>query len=196
MSFDWFVLFHDSLNLAVVLVIAALGGLLQMRAGTVNIAIEGQLIIGALAGFVCSAHFESFWLGIAGAAVFGALAGAVVTAVIVFLKGNEILVGLGFNVLVTGSIGYVLKSVMGISGTLMDTNVVQIPQVDAVPDTWPTWIQFFLNGHDALYYVSIALLITLPVFLSRTRAGLRLRAVGHSLPISRSEEHTSELQSH
>lgn len=51
MSFDLLVLLQDTLNLSVVLVIAAIGGLLQMRSGVVNIAIEGQLIIGALAGF-------------------------------------------------------------------------------------------------------------------------------------------------
>ena len=184
MSFDWLVLFSDSLNLSVVLVLAALGGLLQMRSGIVNIAIEGQLVIGALAGFIVSAHFESFWLGILGAAIAGAIAGTAVTAVIVYLRGNEILVGLGFNVLAVGAIGYVLKSVLGVSGTMSDPNVVQIPHVDAVSEEWPSALTALLNGHDVLYFVAVTLLIALQLLLSRTRIGLRIRAVGLSAPIS------------
>lgn len=184
MSLDWLVLFHDSLNLSVVLVLAALGGLLQMRAGIVNIGIEGQMVVGALAGFAISAHFQSFGLGILAAGFFGAMAGAFTTSLIVLLKGNEILVGLGFNVLVTGGIGYVLKSVLNISGTLSDPNVVQIPLLDVVPEEWPSWITLLVNGHDVLYWVSLALLVLMPVYLYRTRSGLRLRSVGLSLPIS------------
>lgn len=180
MSFDWFILFQDSLNLSVVLVIAALGGLLQMRSGIVNIAIEGQILIGALAGFACSVYFESFWLGIAGAAAAGFLAGLAVTAVIVYLRGNEILVGLGFNVLTVGAIGYVLKSVLEISGTISDPRVVQIPRVDLVSEESPRILILFLNGHTLLYFVAIALLVILQILLSRTRVGLRVRAVGHS----------------
>lgn len=184
MSFDWLVLLQDSLDLSVVLVIAALGGLLQMRAGTVNIAIEGQLIVGALAGFACSSYFHSFWLGLLGAAFFGALAGTLVTAVIVYLNGNEILVGLGFNILITGGIGYVLKSVLGVSGTVSSNNVQQIPRVNPIPESWPSVLTTIFNQHDLLYFVAILMLIFIHMTLSRARVGLRLRAVGHSFPIA------------
>lgn len=186
MSFDWMVLFQDSLNLSIVLVIAALGGLLQMRSGIVNIAIEGQLIIGALAGFALSAHFQNVWIGILSAAIAGAAAGTAVSWVIVYLRGNEILVGLGFNVLTVGAIGYVLKTVLGISGTISDPNVAQIPVYYPVPEDWPGIITLLLNGHDFLYFVAIALLIALLVLLSRTRVGLHVRAVGHSATVSTS----------
>lgn len=184
MSFDWLVLLQDSLDLSVVLVIAALGGLLQMRAGTVNIAIEGQLVVGALAGFAFSSYYQNFLLGILGAALAGALAGLLVTAVIVYLRGNEILVGLGFNVLVIGGVGYVLKSVMGISGTLSSEKIDQIPRYSPVPDSWPSVITTLLNQHDLLYFVGTILLIAMHVSLNQTRVGLRIRAVGHSSPIS------------
>lgn len=186
MSFDWLVLLQDSLNLSVVLVLAALGGLLQMRSGIVNIAIEGQLIIGALAGFAMSAHFQNVWIGILAAAVAGGLAGTVVSWVIVYLRGNEILVGLGFNVLTVGAIGYVLKTVLGISGTISDPNVAQIAVYDPLPEDWPGPVTLLFNGHDFLYYAAVVLLIVFVVMLGRSRVGLHIRAVGHSAPVSTS----------
>jgi ABC-type uncharacterized transport system permease subunit len=184
MGFDWVSLFHDSINLSIPLVLAAFGGLVQMRGGIVNIGIEGQMLVGALSGFVTSVYFRNWGLGILGAAFFGCIVGAFTTALITFLKGNEILVGLGFNVMITGAIGYVMKSVLGISGTLNNPNVHQIPQFDLVSNSWPTPIKIILNGHDILYWFSLLLLVLVPLYLSKTKSGLRIRAIGHAAPIS------------
>lgn len=184
MSLDWTSLIHDSLNLSIPLILAALGGLVQLRAGIVNIAIEGQMICGALAGFVASATFKSFEAGIVSSILFGAIFGAFTSFLIINLKGNEILVGLGFNVLIVGAIGYVLKSVLDISGTVSSVNVMQIPKFDLVSETAPKFLVVLLNGHDILYWISIALIAVIPFFLSKTRSGLRLRSVGLSPTIS------------
>jgi general nucleoside transport system permease protein len=186
MALDWTSLIHDSLNLSIPLILAALGGLVQLRAGIVNIAIEGQMICGALAGFVASATFKSFEAGIVSSIIFGAIFGAFTSFLIINLKGNEILVGLGFNVLIVGAIGYVLKSMLDISGTVSSANVVQIPKFNLVPETAPTFLAVLFNGHDILYWISIAMIALIPFFLSKTRSGLRLRSVGLSPTISTS----------
>ncbi len=186
MSLDWVSLFHDSLNLSIPLILAALGGLVHLRAGVVNIAIEGQMICGALAGFVASATFKSFELGILSSLIFGAIFGAFTSFLIIYLRGNEILIGLGFNVLIVGAIGYVLKSILGVSGTLNSHNVVQIPRFNVMPDAWPSWVTLIFNGHDVLYWVSMILIILIPIFFMKTRSGLRVRSVGQSPSISTS----------
>lgn len=186
MSIDWFSLFHNSLNLAVPLTLAALGGLVQLRAGTVNIAIEGQMICGALAGFVASATFKSYEMGIIASILFGGLVGAFTSILIVKLNGNEILIGLGFNVLIVGAIGYVLKSVLEISGTLSSPNVVQIPRFNVLSESWPSFLTLLFNGHDILYWASIILIVVIPLYFRKTRGGLRVRSVGYSQNISKS----------
>ena len=186
MSLDWISLFHDSLNLAIPLVLAALGGLVQLRAGVVNIAIEGQMICGALAGFVASATFKSYELGILSSLLIGAIFGAFTSFLVTYLRGNEILIGLGFNVLIIGAIGYVLKSILGISGTLNSPNVVQIPRFDMMPEGWPSWLILLFNGHDLLYWVSIILILLIPIYFRKTRSGLRVRALGQSALIAAS----------
>lgn len=186
MSLDWTSLIHESLNLSIPLVLAALGGLVQLRAGTVNIAIEGQMICGALAGFVTSATFKSFQIGILSSIIFGAIFGAFTSFLIIHLKGNEILIGLGFNVLIVGAIGYVLKSVLNISGTVSSKNVVSIPKFNLVSESSPTFLLVMFNGHDILYWISLILIAIIPFFLAKTRSGLRLRSVGLSPTISTS----------
>ena len=180
MGIDIFVLLQDSIDLSIVLIIASMGGLLQMRSGIVNIAIEGQIVIGALAGFAVSSLFSNYVLGLIAAILFGALSGIVFSSIILFFGANQILVGLGFNVLVIGAIGYVLKSVLGVSGTLSSQSVEQIPRFFPVPDSWPKPVQVLLNGHDVLYYVALFLLVSVTILLRHSRIGLRLQAVGYS----------------
>jgi simple sugar transport system permease protein len=184
MSLDLLVLFQDSLDLSVVLIIAAMGGLLQMRSGVVNIAIEGQLIIGALAGFVISSRYESYMLGLLAAIVCGAISGAFLCFLILQLRANQILVGLGFNILISGAIGYILKTVLGISGTLSSQSVEQIPRLSPVPDSWPRILRIVFNGHDLLYFVATTSIIGAVVIIRYSRIGLRLQAVGLSDSVS------------
>ena len=84
MGIDIFVLIQDSIDLSIVLVIASMGGLLQMRSGIVNIAIEGQIVIGALAGFAVSSLFSNYVLGLIAAILFGALSGILFSSIILY----------------------------------------------------------------------------------------------------------------
>jgi simple sugar transport system permease protein len=175
-------LLGDALILCVPLVLAALGGLIQMRSGIVNIALEGQMLIGALFGFTASAWTQSWIGGLLIGAVAGALSGLVFTWIVTRLNANEIIVGLGFNLVAIGSIGYVLKSVMGVSGTLQVPNAVPVPTISIVPEAWPQAITSILNDKNALFWFAIALVVLMPLALKRTPIGVHLRATGLSLP--------------
>lgn len=173
-------LLSDALILCVPLVLAALGGLIQMRSGIVNIALEGQMLIGALFGFTASAWTQSWVGGLLIGAVAGALSGFVFTWIVTRLNANEIIVGLGFNLLVIGSIGYVLKSVMGVSGTLQVPNAVPVPSTSLVPEGWPQAITSIMNDKNPLFWFAIVLVVLMPLALKRTPIGVHLRATGLS----------------
>lgn len=70
-----------SMSAGTVLAIAALGLLLNEKAGVVNLGAEGMMLIAAIAGFAAAVHTGNDWL----AFLAGALAAAALAAAFGFL---------------------------------------------------------------------------------------------------------------
>jgi ABC-type uncharacterized transport system permease subunit len=156
------------------LLLAALGGLLNRRGGIVNIALEGKMLLGAIIAVLVSAKSGSWVVGLAAATAAGAVAGLLFSLAVTRLNANEIIAGLGFNVLVAGLIGYALND----QGTYQPAGLstlptIDIPGVEAIP-----WIGDVLSGQDPITYLAWALVPATAWFLASTRGGLRLRATG------------------
>lgn len=179
-------LINSTLLFAVPIVLAALGGAVHRRAGIVNIGLEGQMLVGAFIGALMSGVSGSWLVGAIAGALAGAVSGAVMSFVITRLRANEIIVGLGFNILMLGIIGYLLRSVFGVSGTLQVPGldrlpVIVIPGVHDVPI-----LGAILSGKNPLFWLAVALVVVLAWMLSNTRWGVRLRASGASAAASES----------
>ena len=154
-------LLHSSLLLWTPLVLAALGGLLHRVSGVVNIGLEGQMLGGALIGALVSP--QGWVLGTLAAGATGALLGLLMSLCITRLGANEIIAGLGFTIVISGLIGYLLRSVFSVSGTL------RVNGLDPLPD---------ILGMDPLFWLAIVLIPVITWALGHTAAGLRLRATG------------------
>jgi ABC-type uncharacterized transport system permease subunit len=98
-----------SVALAAPLLLAALGGLISIRAGVLNIGLEGLMLLGAFVACAVSAATGSAWLGMLVAGVAGAIGGAIYAYIAVYRRGNQVVVGLGINILAAGLTGYVLR---------------------------------------------------------------------------------------
>src|SRR5258708_1968843 len=84
------------------LIFAALGGLFSERAGVVNIALEGMMLIGAFAAAVGTFATHSPWLGSAcGLGARVALA-AVYGLLVIRLRANQMVTGMAINMLAMG----------------------------------------------------------------------------------------------
>jgi simple sugar transport system permease protein len=156
------------------LLLAALGGLLNRRGGIVNIALEGKMLLGAIIAVLVSAKAGSWVAGLAAAAAAGAGAGLVFSLAVTRLEANEIIAGLGFNILVAGVIGYALNDQGSYQPAGLSTlPTIDIPGVEAIP-----WVGDVLSGKDPVTYLAWLLIPATGWFLVSTRAGLRLRATG------------------
>lgn len=168
----------SSLLLVVPLLLAALGGLLHRASGVVNIGLEGQMLIGALLGVVFSGLTGSWLVGVLAAVVVAGVSGWLMTLVITRLKANEIIVGLGFNIAVTGIIGFILKWKMGVSGTYRIDGLDRVPRwvIPGVSDI-PV-LRELISGKDIIFLFAVLLVPASVWLLNNTRYGLRLRATG------------------
>lgn len=160
------------------LLLAALGGLMHHRTGVVNIALEGQILSGAFVGMIVADHSRHLPVGFLAAAGIGFVLGWLTTLCITRLGGNEIIVGLGSNILLAGLIGYLLDDWFGSSGTyrpehLSDAYEVGIPALADVPVLGP-----LVGGHDIVIWATPLVCVVAAWALSRTRVGLRARSIG------------------
>jgi ABC-type uncharacterized transport system permease subunit len=173
-------LINSTLLLAVPLVFAALGGAINRQAGIVNIGLEGQMLVGAFTAVLLSVATGSWLAGAAAGLLFGAFTGWIMTLVITRLNANEIIVGLGFNTLVLGFVGFILRSIFGVSGTLKFPEQPRIPRIHIPGLSEVPIVGALVSGKDVLFWLALLLVPVLAWAFRETRWGVRLRATGQS----------------
>ncbi len=165
------------------LLFAALGELLAERSGVLNLGVEGMMLVGAVMGFWADESFHvPTGIALALAIVVAALAGAVMAAVhaflVITLRANQIVSGLALTIF-AGAAG--LSSYLGNDLQLSDK-----PARHAFGPLLPKALQNLpvvgpiLLGQNILVYISWILVVGIGLYLTRTRPGLNVRAVGEA----------------
>jgi simple sugar transport system permease protein len=167
-------LLEAAVRLAAPLLLAALGELIVERAGVVNIGVEGMMLTGAFAGFAVSVATGSPVLGVGAAVLAGCAVGALFAFFAIARGTDQIVVGMAVNLLALGATGLGARALYAgatPSGpTLVD---VALPGFAGLPIVGPA-----LFDHTPFVYAAFGLALVVGFGLSRTRAGLRLRACG------------------
>lgn len=166
-------LFAATLNAGTVLALAALGLLINERAGVVNLGAEGMMLVAAVAGFATGVHTGSDTLAFMAGAAAGACMALVFGLLVIWLNTNQYASGLALSLFGAG-----LSAFAGIRYTqekLPERPHFDIPVLSDLPFIGPA-----LFKQHPLVYLTILLALGLAWFLQRTRAGLVLRAVGES----------------
>jgi simple sugar transport system permease protein len=153
--------------------IAMLGETLTERAGIVNLGVEGQMLVGAAAGFAADHVSGNPWLGLA----FGAAAGTAMSLVHAFLC-----LGLGVNQIASGLaimfLGNGLSSFYGtplVGQQIEGFHGLEHSALAAVP-----LVGGFLVQLTPTVYLAVALVVACGLFLYRTQWGLVWRSAGES----------------
>jgi simple sugar transport system permease protein len=174
---SWSALTAAMLRYATPLTFAGLGGLVSERAGVVNIALEGMMLMGAFFAAYGADKTGSWVLGLA----IGVLAGMALAAIhavwAVTLRADQIVSGAALTLVALGLTGYLYIDTYGTQGTPDDLPAV--PELHLPTDS----LGFLGNAvSDLNLLVWGALLSVVLVWLVvfRTPLGLRLRSVGEN----------------
>ena len=162
-----------TLNAGTVLAFAALGLLINERAGIVNLGAEGMMLVAAIAGFATGVHTGSDVLAFAAGAAAGAAMAAAFGVLVIWLNTNQYATGLALSLFGAG-----VSAFLGINYTqqkLGERMNFQIPGLADIPLVGPA-----LFRQHPMVYLAVALTVAITWFLYRSRAGLVLRAVGES----------------
>ena len=153
------------------LLLASLGLIINEKAGVLNLGAEGMMACGALAGAAFS--LISGWplLGLVASITAGALMAALFGAVTIYLRANQVVTGL-----VVVALGAGVTGVLGrdfVSQTVPGFKALDFGFLSEVAVIGP-----ILFSQNALTYLAFLMVPVVWYGLSRTMAGLRLRAVG------------------
>ena len=162
-----------TLNAGTVLAIAALGLLINEKAGVVNLGAEGMMLCAAIAGFATVVHTGNVWLGFLAGMAAGAFLAAIFGALVIWLGTNQYATGLALTLFGTGFSAF--AGIKYVQEKLPEQTQYSIPVLGDIP-----LIGQALFRHHPMVYITIALMFGLIWFLYRTRAGLVLRSVGES----------------
>lgn len=153
------------------LVIAALGELVTERAGVLNLGVEGMIIMGSVGAFVTAQLTGSAYVGMLGGIASGIVASLLFAFLSLTLVTNQVATGLALTILGLGASGMIGEAYVGTPGLRLLP--IEIPGLSAIP-----YVGNILFKQDIVFYLSIVLLIAVNWFLFRSRAGLKLRAIG------------------
>ena len=109
--------FLSALRMATPLWFAAMGGLLSERSGVINLGLEGYMLIGAFAA-ASVAHFSGMaWLGLAAGGMAGAWLAVVFAVLVLELKGDQVVLGMGINLFAVGLTPFLCKMFFDVTGS-------------------------------------------------------------------------------
>jgi general nucleoside transport system permease protein len=153
----------STMRLAVPLIFAALGGLMCERSGIANIALEALLLFSAFASAAVAASTGNVWLGVGMGLVASVVVGASFGFACIWGRGDQIVIGTGFNLLAAGLIPVLTRAAFDVTGS-----------TPALPAD--------LTFHDPEVFFALAVVsfLALEFLFRKTRHGLRITAAGEN----------------
>jgi len=161
-----------SINAGTPLLLAALGLLINERAGVLNLGAEGMMLVAAIAGFAVGYTTHSPMLGFIAGALSGMLMASLFSWLALVLATNQVATGLALSIFGAGLSAFIGQRFVGLA---LPSQTLSIPFLKDLPFVGPALFQ-----QHWMSYLSLLLCAAIAWFIYRTRAGLILRAVGES----------------
>ena len=152
---------------------ASLGESFSQRAGVINIGIEGVMLSGACTGAVVSLASGNVLLGFFAAMFASVAVMAAIAGLVLALRANQIVVGVGVNLAALGVTTIVAKRIGSDLTNVAALRPIRIPGLKDLP-----WVGEILFRSKATVYVLVVVVIGCSLLLNKTAWGLRVKAVG------------------
>jgi general nucleoside transport system permease protein len=171
-----------AVRVATPLLFAATGETVTERSGVINLGIEGQMLVGALAAALGATAWGP-WGGLGTGLLAGMLTASVFALLVVGGRADQIIVGTAVTLAAVGLTGTIYRQAYGMAGaglSLPTFSSFPIPGLVRIPVLGPA-----LFNQPVPTYLAIAALPLVWWALFRTRWGLALRATGEAAAMAR-----------
>ncbi len=160
------------------------GEIITEKAGNMNLGVEGMMWLGAFFGFYVGLVTDSLVLALLSAFAAG-VCGALIYAVLtVSLRANQTAAGLALTIFGTAFANFFgLRMIAANDGLLpkLSPRLISIladkplPILGKIP-----YIGKLFFSHNIVVYLGILIAVMAYIYMNKTRAGLRMRAVGEA----------------
>lgn len=169
-----------AIRLATPLAYAALGVLICERAGVLNVGAEGIMLMGAAMANIVAALTGNLALGVLAGIVAGFFCGIVTGAIVINLKADQLVVGIGFNIFAVGMSSFLKEMFFGVHAGPNASRTSPFPVLDG---SWLASLPLIgpiLAPQTVLSVFVLILPAVIGVALWRTGFGLATRVVGEN----------------
>jgi simple sugar transport system permease protein len=165
----------SGIRLATPYLFASLGETFGQRSGVLNLGVEGQMLLGAFAGFYVAFTTGNLWLGLGAAMLVGALMGLAMGVISVTLQAEQGISGIGVYLFGLGMSDLLFQKMLGTVETVKGFPSLNIPLLSDIPVIGEIFFR-----HNILVYLAFALVPISWFILNKTTWGLKIRAVGEN----------------
>ena len=157
---------------AIPIIFGSMSGVMCERSGVINVAIEGQFLMGAFIAEIIASASGDLWLGLACGALAGGLLGGLLAFLSLRYSADQIIVGIVINAFALGLTNYLTDTLLVPYQNTLNSgptfSPIAIPLLDKIPIIGPD-----VFDQNIFVYLAIVLLVVLTTGLFRTRWGLR-----------------------
>lgn len=157
-----------SLHIMVPLGLVAIGEVINERAGTVNIGLEGILLLSSFAAVYGAEVTKNWAVGILVGMAVGASIGLIHGLISIYAKGNQIISGMGINLFAAGFVAYGIWTIW-VPGAHMLSPDLGVPRIST------PW-----GGLSWFIPLTIILALVIHFIFYKTTWGVWLRAAGEN----------------
>ena len=179
------------------IIMGAIGGAFNERAGVINIGLEGIMLTSAFGSIYVTYVTGNPFMGVLGGLLFGFLTALLHAVLTITFKAEQVVTGVGINLLALGLTDFLTTIVWG---ALRSTTVNKLPFLNLLElqkllhlhignyDISPNVLNFntpitgpifqILSTQSILLFIGILLIPLCHIILFKTPFGLRLRVIG------------------
>ncbi len=169
-------LLSATIRQAVPILFAALGQIFTQKSGVLNLGVEGTLVISSMVAFTVAFFSGSLWVAFLAAIIVGTLWSLIMAWLCNTMNANQVIAGLGLNILGAGVASYVYRIIFGVRSLPPQINPfppVNIPWLSEIPILGPV-----LFRNNVLVYLCFLMIPFAWFLMERTTYGLRVKMVG------------------
>ena len=165
------------------LLYGTVGEIIIEKSGSLNLGVEGIMAVGAIFGYLLGCSANSLTVGILASFICAGLFGIIFAVLTVTMQANQNVTGLTMTTFGVGLFFFIGKG-LSASWPVMTQyeninngfkNPIEIPLLSKIPVLGKA-----LFSHNILVYLGIFIAIAVWFYLNKTKAGLRLRAIGEN----------------
>lgn len=160
------------------LLLAILGEIITEKSGSLNLGVEGMMIMGALGAFITAYTTKNPILTLIVGMIFGGFGAFIFAFLTVSLRANQTVTGLALTIFGTGIANFFGKQYVG---QIVPDNVKnffaakKLPLLGDIP-----FLGKVLFTQSIFVYISVLVVILTGVYVYRTKYGLTLSAIGEN----------------